>query len=208
MIKFCFNKFSRRFNSTTTSNNNNFRVIKKHNKFSVDRSGLLLGSFEKNDENNPEIKNKTKEEITPLAKELISTIKLRGPISIHEYVSLALNHSTHGYYQHKHNKIGLEGDFITSPEVSQLFGEMIALWCLDMWHSMGCPPQFILSELGPGNGTLMKDILRISEKFPKFKSALNIHLVELSNKMRKKQCTALSVNDNLGEINSVIKKCK
>ena len=76
-----------------------------------------------------------KEPLTPLAKELITYIKNRGPLSMNEYMTQALTHNLHGYYQNKinENKIGSSGDFITSPEISPLFGEMVAIWCVNMW---------------------------------------------------------------------------
>jgi NADH dehydrogenase [ubiquinone] 1 alpha subcomplex assembly factor 7 len=103
----------------------------------------------------------------------------------------SLNHSPHGYYQHKLEKIGIEGDFITSPEISQIFGEMIGVWCYFVWESLGKPNKINLVELGPGKGTLMKDLLHVCEKFGGFKSCLNVHMIELSQTMRRYQHAAL-----------------
>lgn len=87
--------------------------------------------------------------------------------------------------------IGEEGDFITAPEISQLFGEMVGVWCLSMYQQMGSPQKIYLVELGPGKGTLMKDIMRIAGKFPAFKDAVSVHMVELSSVLRNRQHDAL-----------------
>ena len=106
----------------------------------IDRSALGGGydSLLKEDgsgELTPEQMKEFKEPLTPLAKELITYIKNRGPLSMNEYMTQALTHNLHGYYQNKinENKIGSSGDFITSPEISPLFGEMVAIWCVNMW---------------------------------------------------------------------------
>ena len=77
-----------------------------------------------------------------------------GPISLERYMALALGHPVHGYYR---TRIGVRrrGDFITAPEISQMFGELIGLWCVEVWRLMGGPPPLRLVELGPGRGTLM-----------------------------------------------------
>jgi NADH dehydrogenase [ubiquinone] 1 alpha subcomplex assembly factor 7 len=88
-----------------------------------------------------------------------------------------LHHEKYGYYQQKKEKIGAGGDFITSPEITQLFGEMVGIWCLATWENMGRPPVINLVELGPGNGTLMRDVLNIVTKFPEFQSALQVIII-------------------------------
>lgn len=87
---------------------------------------------------------------------------------------------------------GREGDFITSPDISQMFGEMIAVWCVDVWAQAGSPAQVMLAELGPGRGTMMADILRTARNWPAFAQALDIHLVETSPQLRTAQKTALA----------------
>jgi len=135
--------------------------------------------------------DKYKEPLTPLGKELQSYINNRGPMSLNEFMTQALTHNQHGYYQNKlnnSNKIGSSGDFITSPEISSLFGEMITVWCVSMWENMKCPPKFKLVECGPGNGTLMKQILSVSSRrFPAFHAAARVNLVEVSDEMQRIQ---------------------
>lgn len=170
--------------------------VGKWQKISIDRSGLL-GNRSIDYDEDPKTALLNKEELSPLAKELQSAIKARGPLSMHEYMSQCLNHSTLGYYQQKNAKIGSAGDFITSPEISQLFGEMIAIWCISVWESLGKPNRLNLVELGPGKGTLMKDILHVSKKFTPFKDSLRVHFVELSQNMRNHQYDAVAKKGSL-----------
>ncbi|HBF98578.1 MAG TPA: methyltransferase, partial [Alphaproteobacteria bacterium] len=94
-------------------------------------------------------------------------------------MSLALGHPEFGYYMRR-DPFGVSGDFITAPEISQIFGELIGLWCVQSWLDMGAPDSFALVELGPGRGTLMADILRAAALRPAFCAAAQIHLVETS----------------------------
>ena len=183
------------------------KAAKKKTAFSVDRSTLIGGwqDDDAGDDNedkvgehkvNPRRKTKLlshKEPLTPLAKDLQYYIKMRGPITIHDYVGQTSNHSLHGYYQQKISQpvIGEAGDFITSPEISQLFGEMIGVWLISAWKSLGSPPHIRLVELGPGKGTLMNDILRVAVRFPAFFDALSVHMVEMSDSMRALQKQSL-----------------
>jgi NADH dehydrogenase [ubiquinone] 1 alpha subcomplex assembly factor 7 len=128
-----------------------------------------------------------KEPKTKLAEDLIAYIRMRGPITLHDYIAQTSNHMIHGYYQQEASKIGTGGDFVTSPEISQLFGEMIAVWLLSAWKALGSPKQVNLVELGPGKGTLMKDILRVCSQFPDFRDAVTVHMVEVSDVMRTLQ---------------------
>ena len=89
-----------------------------------------------------------------LAEQLAATIRLSGPITIAHYMAEAVANQTHGYYSTR-DPFGLEGDFITAPEVSQIFGELLGLWCADLWAQMDRPKMVNLVELGPGRGTLM-----------------------------------------------------
>ncbi len=114
-----------------------------------------------------------------------------GPLSLETYMTVALNHPAHGYYVSK-MPLGRSGDFITAPEVSQMFGELIGLWSAAVWRAMGEPRPVRLIELGPGRGTLMADALRAAEIVPEFRSALAIHLVESNEILRQCQHRALT----------------
>ena len=101
-------------------------------------------------------------------------------------MQLALNHPDWGYYQTK-DPFGAAGDFITAPEISQVFGELIGLWLATAWQDAGRPDPFRLVELGPGRGQLMADLVRASAKAPGFLDAADIHLVESSQRLRDLQ---------------------
>lgn len=118
-------------------------------------------------------------------------IKQDGPISISEYMGLCLGHPEFGYYMTR-DPFGADGDFTTAPEISQMFGEMIGAWCLQVWHDMGEPKSFNLIEMGPGRGTFMQDILRICGRKNDFLDACDIYLIETSPHLREVQKTRLS----------------
>ncbi len=105
-------------------------------------------------------------------------ILAEGPISIADYMALALGHPQFGYYR-RQDPFGLGGDFITAPEISQIFGEMIGVWCAEVWRQTGSAAVSLV-ELGPGRGTLMADLLRATRKVPDFHDSLTIHMVETS----------------------------
>src|SRR6185369_3959226 len=117
---------------------------------------------------------------------LRSRIAERGFITVAEYMELAL-----GAYYADRDPLGRGGDFITAPEVSQMFGEMIGLWCVDLWSRMGKPMPFILAELGPGRGTLIADALRAARVAPDFLAAADLHLVEINTTLIAAQKAAL-----------------
>lgn len=102
------------------------------------------------------------------------------------YMELALAHPEYGYYMTR-DPFGSAGDFTTAPEISQLFGEIIGIWCAQQWMTMGVPEQCNLIEIGPGRGTLMADLLRGTKHIPNFHDSLNIHLIETSPVLIKKQ---------------------
>ena len=89
-------------------------------------------------------------------------IAAQGPISVAQYMTLALHDPQSGYYATR-DPFGAAGDFITAPEISQMFGEMLGLWCVQVWHDQGQPKKPRLVELGPGRGTLMADALRAAQ---------------------------------------------
>jgi NADH dehydrogenase [ubiquinone] 1 alpha subcomplex assembly factor 7 len=114
-----------------------------------------------------------------------------GPMSVGEYMAWCLTGTGTAYYRGG-NPLGAAGDFVTAPEVSQIFGELIAVWACSMWEAMGRPAPFVLAELGPGRGTLMQDALRAARSMPGFLEAAQIHLVETSATLRDKQDQLLS----------------
>ena len=128
-----------------------------------------------------------------LCKLLVSLIKADGPLSIARYMELCLGHPRYGYYMTR-DPFGHAGDFITAPEISQMFGELIGVWCADTWIRMGRPSQCSLIELGPGRGTLMVDALRAISKVPGMAEALSITLVETSPALRQIQKETLSTS--------------
>lgn len=114
-----------------------------------------------------------------------------GPISVADYMQLALAHPDHGYYRTR-DPLGSQGDFITAPEISQMFGELIGIWCAHVWGLIGTPNPIRLVELGPGRGTLMADALRACRKVAaRFTEAAEVHLIETSPVLRAAQRTAL-----------------
>jgi NADH dehydrogenase [ubiquinone] 1 alpha subcomplex assembly factor 7 len=128
---------------------------------------------------------------TPLGKKLAGRIAARGPISVHDYMEACLYDPEHGYYR-KRDPLGRGGDFITAPEISQIFGELIGLWAGEVWLQMGKPKPLRVIELGPGRGFLMADALRALKVLPSFLENLAVHLVESSAPLRAAQEAALS----------------
>jgi NADH dehydrogenase [ubiquinone] 1 alpha subcomplex assembly factor 7 len=124
--------------------------------------------------------------LTALENIIAEIIASEGPMPIDRYMGLCLGHPVHGYYM-KRDPFGESGDFITAPEISQMFGELIGVWCAAAWAAMGSPPEFNLVELGPGRGTLMADILRAAKVMPGFRGAARVHLVEMSPTLRRVQ---------------------
>lgn len=122
---------------------------------------------------------------------LMKRLAEQGPISVSDYMAWCLTGASSAYYR-SGNPLGASGDFVTAPEVSQIFGELIAVWAVSVWRSMGAPNPFILAELGPGRGTLMQDALRAARVMPNFLEAARIHLVETSSPLREKQEQALA----------------
>lgn len=124
--------------------------------------------------------------MTPLEKIVGEIIAAEGPMPIDRYMGLCLGHPVHGYYMSR-DPFGEQGDFMTAPEISQIFGELVGVWCAAAWDAMGRPAEFNLVELGPGRGTLMVDILKAAKVMPGFREAAQIHLVEMSPVLRKLQ---------------------
>lgn len=127
---------------------------------------------------------------TALEQQLKAYIQQKGPISTRAFMEACLYDPSHGYYR-AGNPIGAEGDFITAPEISQMFGEMLGIWCLLTWQAMGQPFPLQILELGPGRGTLMCDLLRSLEKLhPNFET-ISVHMVERSISLKARQMAAL-----------------
>lgn len=124
-------------------------------------------------------------------KEIRAIIEADGPMPISRYMTLCLSDPRHGYYA-THDPLGVAGDFTTSPEISQMFGELIGIWCAEVWRAMGSPGKIHLVELGPGRGTLMSDLLRAAKIVPDFARAAEIHLVEMSPVLTRRQKQTLA----------------
>jgi NADH dehydrogenase [ubiquinone] 1 alpha subcomplex assembly factor 7 len=134
-------------------------------------------------------------ERTPLDAEIRARIAAAGPMPVAEFMALCLYDSDHGYYN-KRLPFGATGDFVTAPEISQMFGELVGVWVVAAWAAMGRPAPVALIECGPGRGTMMKDVLRAIRVAPDFRKAVRAHLVETSPGLRSRQRETLSdVND-------------
>jgi len=128
----------------------------------------------------------------PLELEIRRTLATCGPIPVSRYMELCLAHPQHGYYVSR-DPLGAAGDFITAPEISQMFGELIGLWMVAVWQQMGAPYGLRVIELGPGRGTLMADAIRATQSVPAFvQAAASIHLVEISPALRERQAQTLA----------------
>jgi NADH dehydrogenase [ubiquinone] 1 alpha subcomplex assembly factor 7 len=114
-----------------------------------------------------------------LATRLKQRIKTGGPISVEAFMEACLLDAAAGAYAAR-QPIGAKGDFITAPEISQIFGELLGLWAATVWQGMGEPDAVTVAELGPGRGTLMADALRAARVSPKFLDYLSVALVERS----------------------------
>jgi len=126
----------------------------------------------------------------PALQSIRRRIALEGPLTIATVMEEALS-GRNGYYR-DHDPLGAEGDFITAPEISQMFGELIGLWCVDTWQRLGSPENFQLVEMGPGRGTLMADALRAARVSSAFLAAKKLHLVEINSALKAKQAEKLA----------------
>jgi SAM-dependent MidA family methyltransferase len=127
--------------------------------------------------------------MTALSDILVARIAATGPITIADYMAECLMHPQLGYYSTR-DPLGVAGDFITAPEISQMFGELVGLSLAQTWLDQG-QPRGVLAELGPGRGTLMADILRATRSVPGFHDAMTVHLVETSPTLRGLQALAV-----------------
>jgi SAM-dependent MidA family methyltransferase len=124
--------------------------------------------------------------MTPLEADIRQRIAAAGAMPVGEYMALCLTDPAHGYYTTR-DPLGGAGDFVTAPEISQMFGEMIGLWMVAVWTLMGEPAKLRIIELGPGRGTMMNDALRASKVKPAFRDAAALHLVEISPVLQTQQ---------------------
>ncbi len=131
--------------------------------------------------------------MTPLAALLLRRIAATGPISLADYMADCLLHPEHGYYTTR-DPFGAGGDFITAPEISQMFGELLGLCLAQSWLDQGAPAAVTLAELGPGRGTLMADVLRATARVPGFHAAARVCLVEASPTLRGVQRATLGTH--------------
>jgi len=130
--------------------------------------------------------------VSALGAILAARIRVEGPLRLDRFMAAALSDPAHGYYS-RAEPFGAAGDFITAPEISQCFGELLGLWAAVVWQAMGRPARVLLVELGPGRGTLIADALRaVGQAAPDFAAALALHLVETSHRLRGIQRQALA----------------
>lgn len=125
-----------------------------------------------------------------LLDQLALQINANGPITIATYMQECLLNPDYGYYTTR-SPFGATGDFVTAPEISQMFGELIGLSIAQSWLDRGSPAPFALVELGPGLGTLMSDVLRACQKVPGFLDAAHVHLIEASSALKNAQAERL-----------------
>ena len=121
-----------------------------------------------------------------LAARLHARIARDGPLTVEEFMQACLSDEAAGVYASR-QPIGGKGDFITSPEISQIFGELVGLWAVAVWQSMGEPSRVTVAELGPGRGTLMADASRAWRGVPKFLDSVSVALIETSPVMVEAQ---------------------
>ncbi|KAK4193606.1 putative S-adenosyl-L-methionine-dependent methyltransferase-domain-containing protein [Podospora australis] len=138
---------------------------------------------------------------TPLAKQLAAAIQLTGPVPLASYMRMCLTADIGGYYtgaiEKDRDQFGLKGDFVTSPEISQVFGELIGIWFVTEWLAQGKQSRGVeLIEVGPGRGTLMDDVLRTIQNFPSMANSIDaIYMVEASPELRVAQKNLLCGED-------------
>ena len=122
---------------------------------------------------------------------IINILKEKKSMPLDKFINIALYSKKFGYYMKK-NPFGKEGDFITAPLVSNLFGEMLAIWCIAFWEHMDKPKKILLVELGPGDGSLCKDLLKTFKQFKNFYNSLEIKLLEISENLKAIQKVKLN----------------
>ena len=127
--------------------------------------------------------------------------------TLDKFIEESLYNKKNGYYMKK-NPFGKDGDFITAPDISILFSEMIAIWVISFWQKLGCPKKFNLVELGAGNGEMMRVLAHTFNKFPRLKNSCKINILEKSKLLQRAQKANIKGADikwlnNLDELNSL-----
>jgi NADH dehydrogenase [ubiquinone] 1 alpha subcomplex assembly factor 7 len=126
------------------------------------------------------------EVVNALGRRIARLIETQGPLSVAQFMTIAAHDSSEGYYATR-DPFGPRGDFVTAPEISQMFGELIGLWLIEVWREQDAPRNARLMELGPGRGTLMADALRAARLAPDFLDAVEIVLVESNSALKRVQ---------------------
>jgi len=126
-----------------------------------------------------------------LKDRILGHIKASGPMNIASYMSWCLLDPKQGYYSTR-DPLGIDGDFITAPEISQMFGEVLGLWLINAWRDMGQPSRLQLVEYGPGRGVMMSDMLRTARLDKDFFAAIHLSLIEISSALEGKQAETLA----------------
>ena len=121
----------------------------------------------------------TKADLPSAAHIIAERIEREGPIPLGDYMAIA-----NDFYYASKDPLGEEGDFVTAPEISQMFGEIVGIWLADLWLRKGSPDHCHYVELGPGRGTLAHDALRSMRKFG---CSPTVHFVETSPLLKAKQ---------------------
>jgi len=117
---------------------------------------------------------------------IINILREQKSMPIDQFIDVALYDKKFGYYMKK-NPFGKEGDYITSPLISNLFGEMLAIWCVAFWKHIGKPKKILITELGPGDASLCKNLLNTFKNFKSFYKCVEIKLIEKSSKLKRIQ---------------------
>ncbi len=126
-----------------------------------------------------------------LRDRLVALIVAQGPLPISTFMDICLHDPAAGYYA-KRPRLGERGDFITAPHISQMFGELLGVWAIAVWERLGRPPRIHLIEMGPGDGTMIGDVLRAGRAAPRFLGACDVCMVETSGPLKAAQQAALT----------------
>jgi NADH dehydrogenase [ubiquinone] 1 alpha subcomplex assembly factor 7 len=129
--------------------------------------------------------------VVSLKDRMRALIAQHGPMTVAQFMAQALHDPMSGYYARR-AALGAAGDFITAPETSQMFGELVGLWCAQSWTELGSPAPVRLIELGPGTGALIRDMRRAARALPAFAAAIDVHLVESSGVLRAAQTASVA----------------